>query len=94
MSTVAGDLADLVDGYEEAAEIRHLMAHAWMRVLGNWGATFKDFKPDKDGVILSRERRFTLDELSTIAVSTTALSRMAQQLMEEIDAKGLLPSAE
>jgi hypothetical protein len=81
-----------LDRFSDAADLRHLMAHAHMEVLGNWGATFTDFTPSSDGAITHRRRRYTPEQLEAFARRATRLSRLLQRGKYMIDQSGFLPA--
>jgi hypothetical protein len=56
-----------LDRFEQAVEIRHLMAHASMDAFPDWGITFFDYKPAGEDKITHRRRRFTIRELESEA---------------------------
>jgi hypothetical protein len=77
--------------FENSAELRHLIAHAWMQVLPEWGIIMKDFKVEKGGIITQRHRRFSLETLELFAYRTARLSRLAQMLSDRLNATDILP---
>ena len=73
------------------ADIRHLIAHARMQVLGDFGATFNDFQISKDGLIHHRTKRIGMAELEDLAQKAARFSRIAQLLAERLEAESILP---
>lgn len=84
----------LLDRYENAVDLRNQMAHAHMRVLGRWGATFTDYNLVADGVVTKRTHRYTLEQLEIFARKATRLSRLTQRGKSLIDEHRLLPDSD
>ena len=78
-----------LERYEETAELRHIMAHGLMEVLGD--AQFTYFRFPKGGHIQKCSRRFSIDELERIAQEAARLSRLIQRCYYIIDHQKLLP---
>lgn len=76
---------------EQAAGLRHMVAHSRMQVLPNWGVTFHDIPKAGPGSITKRSHRLTLDQLELEAWKSARLSRLCQTLMDRLDAAGVVP---
>lgn len=82
--------------FEEAADLRHFMAHSRMEMVGDstgWGITFHDYRGVKGGVTY-RRHRITLPDLERHARRSVRLSRLAQRLITRLNETALLPPTE
>jgi hypothetical protein len=83
--------------FEDAADLRHFMAHSRMEMVGDstsWGITFHDYRGVKDGGITYRRHRITLPDLERHARRSVRLSRLAQRLSARLNETALLPPTE
>jgi hypothetical protein len=79
---------------EQGAELRHIVAHARMQVMPNWGVTFHDFRTSKGGLTDYRQHRRTLSELEREAWNAARLSRKCHRLATALESLALLPPLE
>ena len=90
-----GAIAGLaLDRFDAAAELRHLVAHARMQVLPDWGVSFDDFPKSGRGGLTVRRRRFLLEDLEREAWRAARLSRLCQHLLSRLNAFDILPEIE
>jgi hypothetical protein len=75
--------------YEATEELRHIMAHGRMTVLGK--AEFTYFSFQKGRPIQKCSIRLTIAELEEKAREAARLSRLLQRLFWTVDNKGILP---
>ena len=78
------------DRFEKAAEIRHLVAHARMQVMPDWGVTFEDYRL-VDGEIVNSTKRIPIDEMEILASNSARFSRLSQRLSDELASLNILP---
>jgi len=77
--------------FDKNLPIRHMAAHASMRVLSG-SAEFHDFpKATIPGVVDTRRNNIILTELEKIAWQSAKLSRVGYRLLSKLEATGLLP---
>lgn len=89
--------AKFLDRFMATTDLRHMMAHARMELVGDlagWGATFHDYRPDAGGTIRYRRRRMKLAEIEHEAWAASRLSRLGQVLYVRLQATGVLPPIE
>lgn len=80
--------------FEAAAELRHMMAHAYMETCGDlvgWGVTFHDYQPVKGGGITYRARRMRLADLEAEAARAARFSRLGRELYWRLTQTRILP---
>lgn len=75
-------------------DIRNIMAHAHVKILPDWGATFYLFQPKSGSEISYRWQRFSQEELRRHAIRATRFSRAVRYMIARIDAEQLLPPLE
>lgn len=80
--------------FDGTAELRHLVAHARMQVMPDWGITFHDFPKNAPGGLIMRRKRLSMVELEREAWRAARLSRLCQRLIDRLDATGILPNIE
>lgn len=76
--------------FEAAADLRHMMAHARMQVLGKV-VTFHDFPQSNKNGIATRRQPFTILELERQAWRAAKLGRVGHRLLSRLDSAALLP---
>ena len=76
--------------FEKIADTRHLVAHARMQVLPDWGVTFEDYRIVK-GEIINRTKRFPMEEFEVLASNSARFSRLSQRLSNDLAALNILP---
>lgn len=81
----------VVTRFVASEDLRNMMAHAQMKVLPDWGATFHFFEPKTGSEIRFRTQRFTEDQLKAHAIKATRFSRAVRCMMARIGAERLLP---
>jgi hypothetical protein len=74
------------DRFDATAELRHLVAHARMQVLPDWGVTFEDFPRNAPGGLIKRTKRLQMSELEQAAWQAARLSRLCQRLAGRLNA--------
>jgi hypothetical protein len=79
-----------LDRFEEAADIRHTMAHGKMNLLHN--LSFSEFRTGKKGSIVRHQTAYTLAQLYGHARKATRLSRLLQMGYDAINKAHILPS--
>ncbi|HVJ00119.1 MAG TPA: hypothetical protein VM657_13745 [Sphingomonas sp.] len=81
----------VIERYMATKELRNMMAHGWMTVLPNWGATFHFYQAKSGTEITYKTRRFTEDEMRLLAERGTRFSRAVRHLLAQLNARDLLP---
>lgn len=79
--------------FEDAAELRHMMAHAYMETGSNLvglGVVFHDYQASKSGII-ARQRRMTLPEFEQEAAEAARFSQLGRELYWRLSETGILP---
>lgn len=90
----ADDIGRIVDHYVESADLRNMLAHAFMEVYPQWGATFSGFRPKDEATITQFRKRLTEEQLEALAVEATQYSRDARSLLGRINQDAAVPSLE
>jgi hypothetical protein len=79
----------ILDRFERAGDLRHLMAHAAMDIGGPLGARFSDF-PESDGIaITQRLELMPLAKLEREAWRSARFSRLVQRLLYSLEERVL-----
>lgn len=76
---------------ESGRELRHLMAHARMQVLPDWGVVFHGFKQPKGEPMQYRQDRMLLSDLERAAWRASKLSRACQRLADGLENLEIIP---
>ncbi|WP_233610477.1 hypothetical protein, partial [Corallococcus sp. AB049A] len=77
--------------FERSADLRHLVAHAQMQVLPDWGVTFHDYVVAEGNVLQKRSQRYLLKDFEVLARKSASLARLGQTLINQLNATGLVP---
>ncbi len=78
--------------FESSSALRHVMAHGRINGPTHGWLSFRDFKASVAGEVISRDHRFTFDELEKHACSAALLARRVQRLASSAQQTGWLPS--
>jgi len=88
----------LIERWERAATMRHIMAHGRMRILSGPGpiatVTFVDIRPAGKGHGTMRETKLSLADMERGALKVTRFSRVLQRIIGRLDQGSLLPPLE
>lgn len=82
-----------LDRFLELTEVRTMMAHGSMSIVPRWGITFEYVNRVSGGRIEKHSRRFSDEQLGSVAVHVNRLSRLGQGLYWRGNLNVVLPEA-
>lgn len=81
----------VINRYDETADLRNIMAHAWQTILPEWGATYYGFNAKTGTEVTYYHRRLTIDQLHEEAARSARFSRAVRYLLARLNTLKLLP---